>query len=367
MAERPSLSCGLAPADRGKIETPAALLAEWYGYLAHPGLPAPRVHEAAFGPFTVEARFYGFTSESAYGHALRPSRSRGQPPALTIDILAGAACGIPRPRLAWRLADFGPKQIVPGWSDRDCTTYLLRSEGGVAIASWADRRAVIWLPSAEAVPWYERAAPFRALFDTLATRLDMTTLHAAVIGRSGAGVLLAGRGGAGKSTLALACVGHGFDYVSDDYCLLSLHPEPRAYNLYNTAKWKKDAVVVPEWLTRVVPDALDRDQQKNILRLDVARPHQLADMLTLRAIVLPAATESAQAVLESIPPQLALRHLAASTLVQSAMDGAGSVELMGRLVRAVPAFRLSMPRDPDRSVAAIASLLADVSGRGQVA
>ena len=38
-----------------------------------------------------------------------------------------------------------------------------------------------------------------------------------------------------------------------------------------------------------------------------------------------------------------------------------SDELMGRLVRAVPAFRLSMPRDSDRSVAAIASLLAELS------
>jgi hypothetical protein len=367
VAERPALSSGVAPANRGRIESPTALLEQWRRDLADPRLPAPQVDDAAFGPFTVRVRFHGFTAGAAYGQALRPARSRARPLALTLDVIDGAGCGIPRPRLAWQVADFGPKHIVPGWSDEGRTTYLLRSENGVAVADWSDRRAVVWLPSAEVVPWYERAAPFRWLFDTLAARLEMATLHAAAIGRNGSGVLLAGRGGAGKSTLALACVGHGFDYVSDDYCLLSFDPEPRAHNLYTTAKWKKDADIVPAWLAQATPDAIDRDQQKNILHLDLARPDQLADRLALQAIVLPVAAGGEQAVLESIPPQLALRHLAASTLVQSAVDSARPVELMSRLVRAVPAFRLSMPRDLDRSVAAIEALLADRPARGRAA
>ena len=177
-----------------KVRKPPDLLEHWQHRLADPGLPPARIQEAAFGPFTIEAGFHGFTAGSAYGHALRPARARGQPPALAIHVLDGAACGLPRPRLAWGPADFGPKRIVPGWSDRTRTTYLLRSEGGVAIADWTERRAVIWLPSALSVPWYERAAPFRWLLDNLAARLEMTTLHAAVVGRDGAGVLLAGRG-----------------------------------------------------------------------------------------------------------------------------------------------------------------------------
>jgi hypothetical protein len=343
------------------IESPAALLAHWRHCLADPDLPPACAQDAAFGPFTIRVSFHGFTAGTAYGHALRPPSRPARPPALAIHVLDGAACGLPRPRLAWQPADFGPKQLVPGWSDRARTTYLLRSEGGVAVADWSERLAVIWLPSAELVPWYERAAPFRWLLDNLAARLEMTTLHGAVVGRGGAGVLFAGRGGAGKSTLALACLGHGFDYVGDDYCLLSFGPEPRAHALYSTAKWKKDAVVVPDWLTQAVPDALDGSEQKNILRLDLARPDQLAQQLSVKAIIVPAVTEGGEALVETIPRSLALRHLATSTLVQCQVDQAGPVELMGRLVRAVPAFRLSMPGDPDRSVAAIASLLAELS------
>jgi hypothetical protein len=128
------------------IESPAALLAQWRRCLADHDLPPACVQDAAFGPFTIKVSFHGFTARSAYGHALRPPSSPSRPSVLAIHVLDGAACGLPRPKLAWQPADFGPKQIVPGWSDRDHTTYLLRSEGGVAIADWTERRAVIWLP-----------------------------------------------------------------------------------------------------------------------------------------------------------------------------------------------------------------------------
>ena len=114
---------------------------------------------------------------------------------------------------------------------------------------------------------------------------------------------------------------------------------------------------MPDWLAQAVPDALDCSEQKNILRLDLTRP----DQLTVKAIIVPARTDSGEALVESIPQSLALRHPATSTLLQCQVDQAGPVELMGRLVRAVPAFRLSMLRDPDRSVAAVASLLAELS------
>ena len=54
------------------------------------------------------------------------------------------------------------------------------------------------------------------------------------------GVLLAGKGGSGKSTTALTCLNSELQYVSDDYCVVVAQPSPFAYNLYCTAKVRAD-------------------------------------------------------------------------------------------------------------------------------
>jgi hypothetical protein len=349
------LSAGLVRAP-GFIAGPAGVAVHLHAFLSGRNTAARQSQHVQFGPCVVALNFHGFAPETRYGRALKSARRVAGGPDFTIDVIDGAACGLPL-KLAWQPADFGRKRTVPGWSDRDCTTYLLPEERGVAVAEWTRRRAVIWVPSADAVPWYERAAPFRWLFDNLALRLRMSMLHAAVIGRDGVGVLIAGRGGVGKSTLALAALERGLNFVGDDYCLVTDDASPKAHGLYVTAKWKKDASILPAWLTHATPDAVDLTQRKCIVFLDVARPAQLVAHLTVAAIVVPSITDVPEPRLESVPQQTALRSLAVSTVAQSEADGTALLRNIGRLVRTLPAYRLHMPRDPDASVAAIETLL----------
>jgi hypothetical protein len=341
----------------GLISSPAGVADHLHAFLSSHDTAGQQSQRVQFGPFVITLNFHGFTADTRYGRALKPARLPQGEPDFTIDVIDGAACGLPQLKLAWHPADFGRKRTVPGWSDGDRTTYLLPEERGVAVAEWARHRAVIWVPSCDAVPWYERAAPFRWLFDNLALRLRMSMLHAAVIGRDGVGVLIAGRGGVGKSTLALAGLGRGLDYIGDDYCLLTDDAPPKAYGLYVTAKWKKDASVLPAWLMRTTPDALDLTQRKCIIFLDIARPAQLVAHLSIAAIIVPSIADVAEPHLESVSQQTALRNLAVSTVAQSEADGTALLRNIGRLVRTVPAYRLHMPRDPDASVSAIEALL----------
>lgn len=336
------------------VGSPAALLDHLSAEIRRgSGAPVSSFH-ARFGSGAVSIRCHGFRTRDILTRALLPALP-GADETFTIDVIDGAACRVARPRLTWVQSDFGPKRMVPGWSGGDRSTYLLRGEGGVAVADWPGRRAIVWLPSEESLPWYECAAPFRWLFDGLAERSGLSTAHCAGIGFAGRGLLLAGPGGAGKSTLALAAIGAGFEYLGDDYCLIANHA-PQAYALYSSGKWKKDARVTPEWLTEVQPHALDAAEQKNVIFLAEARPEYLAHRLNVQAIVVPGAC-ALKAGLHAIAPAHALRALAASSLVQSEASGATLAKALAQMVRAVPAYRLESTTDLNRSLALLRSLL----------
>ena len=199
------------------------------------------------GPLRIQLTLHGATDEADIFDAfpmVRRARSSKEPTRsaksvdFAINIIDGGRCGVKRPRLKWRASDFGLKRLVPGWSDTERTTYFLRGECGLAIADWRSRHAYVWVPSIEAVIAIERAAPFRWIIDGLAQRSSLMTMHAAAVGEGGVGLLIVGEGGRGKSTLALAAIGAGMEYLADDYCLVDAQPPYQAYRLFNTAKMR---------------------------------------------------------------------------------------------------------------------------------
>jgi hypothetical protein len=304
-----------------------------------------------FGVDRVELVLHGVGLRDVYAAALpagpTPAASR-----MEIHIVDGAECGLHLPRLGWSTSDFSPKRRVPGWSDATRTTYLLRTEQGIAIADWSAQTAYVWLPSRAALPWWERAAPLRWLFDTLAQRLGMTTLHAAAVGSGGRGVIMGGPGGAGKSTLALACLLRGMDFVSDDYCLVGPGIDMACTNLFTTAKLEKGSPLSEPILRALEPRSTDISGGKAILFLDESR---IAPRLAIDALVLPRI--AARNAIERVSPDEGFRGLAPSTIAQSEAAGAATAARIATLARSVPVFRLDMAGDPGRSVDMIAELV----------
>ena len=87
------------------------------------------------------------------------------------------------------------------------------------------------------VPWWERAAPFRSIWQWSLTSEDRCLAHAAAIGTSAGGLLLVGPGGAGKSTTTVAAALSGMRVAGDDYVVLESGPGGVvAHSLYATAK-----------------------------------------------------------------------------------------------------------------------------------
>jgi len=67
---------------------------------------------------------------------------------------------------------------------------------------------------------YWKSALFPSLLGIVGPSVGLTSLHSACVSWKGKGLLLAGRGGAGKSTLSLALAQAGMDFLSDDRTLV---------------------------------------------------------------------------------------------------------------------------------------------------
>jgi hypothetical protein len=269
---------------------------------------------------------------------------------------------------------------VPGgatpvpWSDADLGARgLVRGSDGVVAVHEAGSRAVTLVdpasamllyrvPSSVGLPWWERAAPLRpALFWALSGP-GRHLVHAGVVGdEQRGGVLLAGAGGSGKTTVALAALAAGMRYISDDYILLHADPAPIAWNLFGTAKL--DAGHLARFPTLASAARLSADpveDEKAVL--DVARllPDALVPSLPIKAVLVPR-IRGGRAALRTASAGEALLALAPSTTLQMPYDNGAVVHSLAALTRRVPAFALDVGDRVEELADAIDRVLDEVA------
>lgn len=101
------------------------------------------------------------------------------------------------------------------------------------------KRALFWIHSPDAIPFWERAAPFKNILNWFLALTPFTIVHGGVISQNGRGILLVGPGGSGKSTTVINCLSSGFQVCGDDLIIVGLvDNEFKGYLLYNSIKLK---------------------------------------------------------------------------------------------------------------------------------
>jgi hypothetical protein len=151
----------------------------------------------------------------AFAHLLQGLAEDGDRPALTIHLWDSASTGAeppPRPRVpadhaTGALYQFREPPLRGVYAPGLETLSVLDSEKGAAWHRVAD---------AYEQPYWDQACPIRQiLFWWLASR-NYLQVHGAAVGTPKAGALVVGKGGSGKSTVALSSLGTGLLYGGDD-------------------------------------------------------------------------------------------------------------------------------------------------------
>ena len=232
--------------------------------------------------------------------------------------------------------------------------------GRLSLVDRRRREAVVHFPDAALLPWNERAAPLRHVLHWLVERPGLRMLHAAGVGRGGQGALLVGRSGAGKTTLALACLARGLDYLGDDYVAVETFGEPRAHSIYATAKPSA------ETLRRV--GGFDADALVDIGRepgskaaLGLAERHgdRLPAELKISLLVVPELVAGDGGTTKPAPRSAAMLAMAPSTIIQHPSRGGEAMGEIASLARRLPCRLVEVGDDPTAAAATVEELLGD--------
>ena len=275
-------------------------------------------------------------------------------PELVIDCWDCARSGLDFPMPRW------PAKY---WTARGEIMGLDSAEGRLAYFGWlkllnayfpATGRAFYCLAAADPFPLQQAGSPALTIFNWWWETLGFQLVHSAAVGNEKGGVLIAGHGGAGKSTLAFSTFGTPLRFLSDDYCLLQ-GPPVEAVALFASGKLTEQSLGLLDHLRSRAANVDAANREKALFYLQEQFPGEFLTQVPLRAVVL-SHLSTEETSLEPIGAGEVYRIIAQSTLLQLAGTNHLSMIRLHRLLKNLPVFRLN--HGPDR--AATHRLLAEL-------
>jgi glycosyltransferase involved in cell wall biosynthesis len=207
-------------------------------------------------------------------------------------------------------------------------------------------RGFFWVKSAQQLPVWVFAAPFRSLFQWWMEKNGGQLLHAAAVGTPDGAVLITGKGGVGKSTTALSCLKNGLFYLADDYLLVTTDPSPVVYSLYGTAKLLPDDLIrFPELHSGLAMN--DDESEKQLIFIYPEYRDRVVRSLPLRAIMKPEVKPGEPCHLSEISYHKILGALSFTTMTQLPYAGEYTTRFIADLIRKLPCYLLTLNRNLD--------------------
>jgi hypothetical protein len=303
--------------------------------------------------YAVRLRFAGSALQPAILPAFEHIRIEAvSEPELTVCLFDWASAGLEvplSPAGEWQTA----RREIPGYDQDEAIRGFFPRDGGIHVLDARRKLGIFAFPDAACVPQSERGAPLARIFRWWARSRGLQLLHAGAVAVGSGGVLLAGKGGAGKSTTAVSCLGQGLLYASDDYCLVNTAAPYSAFSIYSSAKIHSEKVGSFPFLLppRSLPPAetsLEQSphERKTLFFVQNYFPQQIIRETAVRAIFIPLPYHRPETQLISAAPAYALRELAPSTLFQMPGSQQSDFYDISRLVQELPCFVLKIGSDP---------------------
>ncbi|MBP7832248.1 MAG: serine kinase [Candidatus Levybacteria bacterium] len=206
----------------------------------------------------------------------------------------------------------------------------------------SSQTAFFWVPDARKVPFDELTSPLQNILHKFLMLKGAYLVHAGAVGTPRGGILLAGKGGSGKSTSVLSCLNSELFYAADNCTLLTGGSNPTAYSLYSSARLHGQTLWrVPHLIPSVV-NRSDLKREKAVMFLNQMWREKLISQFPLRAIFLPHVTSSLNTTIVPAKTKDAIHALILSTVVQLPQTDPHMVQELIKIIHSVPAYHLEL-------------------------
>ncbi len=234
-----------------------------------------------------------------------------------------------------------------GWQYADETRHILWNPLFQTLTMLDAARGVgyFWTRDANNFSYHEASFPLRNLWQWWLGGRGLQLAHAAAVCNERGAAVIVGASGAGKSTIALACLQSPLNYLGDDFVLLRAEPEPQVFSLFASAKLHADQLERFPHLQHRVSNAARLDSEKALLFVNQHFPEKIRKHAIVRVLLLPRVVGAGETRAREISAARALRELAVSTLFL--LRGAGKAELdaLANFARRLPCYELELGAD----------------------
>lgn len=246
-------------------------------------------------------------------------------------------------RLRW-FEKLDIRKEIKGYHSRRIRTIFHLGPDILSIYDVERRTALYWVESPESIPYYEVGYPLTPILAWWMEENGLQLLHASAVGGPDGGAIICGKGGSGKSTTALSCIGSRLGFLGDDYCVLDMNDGgARISSLYSTSKLKgqEDVDRFPHF-EKMISNPNREGEEKALIFLQQHVPDALVKSFPLKVVFVPRITGRDKTEVAEISMASALRALAPSTMFQLPGNGPASFKRMSQLVKTVRCRHLDL-------------------------